>query len=143
MDKRSFGRIGEESAAMYLSEHGYHIMGRNIFIGHLEIDIIAENEDFIVFAEVKTRRQYPDKFDIFGRPADAVNSRKQEALIRAAESYISHNPTEKSPRIDIIEVYADPASDKYTVLDILHFENAVRKKGKFSYRTKETHDEFD
>lgn len=132
MDKKTLGALGEESAAEYLSKKGYHIIGRNVYIGHAEIDIIAENSTTLVFAEVKTRRQYPDRFNIFPRPADAVDERKRACLIRAAEGYIAKNKNEKSPRIDIIEVYADPSSDSYAVLDILHFERAVKKIGKFS-----------
>lgn len=137
MDNRAFGRIGEESAAMYLSDRGYRIIGRNVFVGRNEIDIIAENEFYIVFAEVKTRRQYSDKFDIFGRPGNRVDTRKRASLITAAEEYLRINPSDKSPRIDVIEVYVDPRSDKYNVLDIMHFENAVKKTGKFSASKKE------
>ncbi len=136
MDKRTTGNLGEESAAEYLIAHGYHIIGRNVYIGRAEIDIIAENNDRIVFVEVKTRRQYPDKYSIFPRPADAVDMRKRELLIRAAEGYIVRTGNEKSPRIDIIEVYLDPTAEKYSVLDILHFENAVKKIGKFSMHAK-------
>ncbi len=136
MDKRQLGRLGESSAAEYLISHGYHIIDRNVFIGHAEIDIIAENESNIVFVEVKTRRQYPDRNCIFPRPADAVDGKKRALLIRAAEGYLRANPTEKSPRIDIIEVYLDPAAEEYTVLNVLHFENAVKKTGKFSLHGK-------
>lgn len=132
MDKKTLGNLGESCAAEYLSKKGYHIIGRNVYIGHAEIDIIAENDTSIVFAEVKTRRQYPDKFNIFPRPADAVDERKRACLIRAVEGYSRENKSEKSPRIDIIEVYADPSTDAFAVLDVLHFESAVKKIGKFS-----------
>ncbi len=140
MDKKTLGNLGENSAAEYLIRKGYHIIGRNVYIGHAEIDIIAENEHNIVFAEVKTRRQYPDKFNIFPRPADAVDEHKRACLIRAVEGYSRENKSDKSPRIDIIEVYADPASESYAVLDILHFEGAVKKIGKFSRTSKGARD---
>lgn len=136
MDKKILGNLGEDSAAEYLTRRGYHIIGRNVYIGHAEIDIIAENEDTLVFCEVKTRRQYPDRFSIFPRPADAVDEHKRACLIRAAEGYFKESKSEKSPRIDIIEVYADPTAEAYTVLDILHFESAVKKVGKFSRTSK-------
>lgn len=139
MDKKTLGNLGESCAAEYLSKKGYHIIGRNVYIGHAEIDIIAENDTSIVFAEVKTRRQYPDKFNIFPRPADAVDERKRACLIRAVEGYSRENKSEKSPRIDIIEVYADPSTDAFAVLDVLHFESAVKKIGKFSRGAKGVH----
>ena len=140
MDKKTLGNLGESCAAEYLSKKGYHIIGRNVYIGHAEIDIIAENDTSIVFAEVKTRRQYPDKFNIFPRPADAVDERKRACLIRAVEGYSRENKSEKSPRIDIIEVYADPSTDAFAVLDVLHFESAVKKIGKFSRGAKGAYD---
>lgn len=140
MDKKTLGNLGENCAAEYLSKKGYHIIGRNVYIGHAEIDIIAENDTTIVFTEVKTRRQYPDKFNIFPRPADAVDERKRACLIRAVEGYSRENKSEKSPRIDIIEVYADPSTDAFAVLDVLHFESAVKKIGKFSRGAKGAYD---
>lgn len=132
MNKRSLGRTGEESAALYLEKHGYHIIGRNVYISRAEIDIIAEDDSYIVFAEVKTRRQYPDSSSPYGTPAEAVDAKKQKLLTAAAELYLAEHTVGKIPRIDVIEVYVSPASEEYTVLDIRHFENAVHKKGKFS-----------
>lgn len=132
MNTREFGKLGEDSAAEYLSAHGYHILDRNVFVGHREVDIIAENDSFLVFAEVKTRRQIPDAKPIFGTPADAVDYKKRENLVSAAEEYILKNGCDKSPRIDIIEVYVSPVREEYRVLDIRHYQNAVKKAGKFS-----------
>lgn len=132
MNTREFGKLGENSAAEYLKEKGYRIIGQNVYVGHREVDIIAENEDFIVFAEVKTRRQLPDKDSPFGMPGEAVDTRKRTLLVSAAEEYLLNNPGNKSPRIDIIEVYISPFSAEYKVEDIRHYENAVKKTGKFS-----------
>ena len=132
MNTREYGRLGEKSAAEYLESKGYTIVGMNVQVGHDEIDIIAENSEYIVFAEVKTRRQKPDGNPIFGTPASAVDETKQNNLIRAAEKYILLHEIEKSPRIDVIEVYADPTLTEYKVLEIRHYENAVTKRGKFS-----------
>lgn len=143
LDGKSLGRCGENHAALYLLEKGYRIIGRNVRVGHAEIDIIAENDEYIVFAEVKTRRS-----DSFGTPASAVDGRKSELLIKAAEGYMEGMPPlspmpsatplspegVKVPRIDVIEVYADEYSDGYKVISINHIENAVRKKSKFSRR---------
>lgn len=129
------GHLGEESAALYLESRGYRILGRNVYIGHREIDLIAENDTSLVFAEVKMRHAYPDAPDCYGTPADRVDSRKQQNLIAAADAYLQSYAGDKSPRIDVIEVYADPDSSVYRVLDIRHYENAVRKTGKFSRRS--------
>lgn len=131
MDRRMLGRIGEDAAAVYLSGHGYHIIGKNIFVGHAEIDLLLENDTYLVFAEVKTRRQIPDIRSAYGSPASAVDAKKQAVLLRAAEQYLIENNIAKIPRIDVVEVYVSPIADTFTVTDIRHFENAVRKKSKF------------
>lgn len=135
MDAQTLGKYGEETAARLLISRGYRILHRNLRIGHAEIDLAAENDAFLVFAEVKTRRQIPGKTAPFGTPSDAVNEKKQAVLIRAAEAYLAEHAPEKFFRIDVIEVYADPHSPDYRVLDVRHYENAVRKNRKFSRKS--------
>jgi len=128
VDKRSFGRIGENSAALYLKDKGFNILGRNVYVGRCEIDIIAENGDLLLFVEVKTRRQIPGVKSIYGRPASAVDCTKKQNLLTAAKRYLYEHREETErfqPRIDIIEVYVSPNESTYRVLDILHFPNAV------------------
>ena len=118
--KKQIGARGEELAAEYLVSEGYTITARNLHVSHDEIDIIAENEGYIVFAEVKTRAQ--------------TSQNKSQKLIRSAEEYLRENPTAKQPRIDVIEVYF-PAIHEDTPIDIStlratgikHIRNAVTK----------------
>lgn len=132
MNTREYGLLGETSAAEYLEAHGYKVIGRNVHVGHDEIDILAEGDGFLVLAEVKTRRQFMDTRSPFGTPASAVNEEKQNNMIRALTGYLAAHETALQPRIDVIEVYADPSSEEYKVLDIRHYENAVKRRGKFS-----------
>ena len=128
MSTKTLGRLGEESAALYLVKNGYEILGRNVYIGHYEMDIIAKNDTHLIFAEVKTRRARPGIHTGYGRPADAVDRRKQDCLMRAARLYLHAHASEYPtliPNNDEIEVYADPRSDIYHVLEIRHFKNAV------------------
>lgn len=124
------GRRGEDSAASYLCGKGFRILERNVHSGHLETDIIAVNDQYIIFAEVKTRRAYPEKSHAFGRPAAAVNRGKQERLIAAASDYLRKHREALAglqPRIDVIEVYISPSADEYKVLQIVHLPGAVRR----------------
>ncbi len=129
MSTRSLGSAGEESAVHYLQDNGFTVLGRNVYIGHHEIDILAKSETHLMFIEVKTRRQYPDTRTRFGRPADSVDARKRSSLLTAVRAFLATHPNEYSdltPNIDIIEVYLDPHADThYRVLDIRHFRNAV------------------
>lgn len=135
MDTKTLGISGETTAAAYLKSRGFRILHRNLHIGHAEIDLVAENDIFLVFAEVKTRRQIPGSSAPFGTPAEAVDAKKQAILVRAAEAYLAEHAPDKFFRIDVIEVYADPKVPDYRVLDVRHFENAVRKTGKFSRKS--------
>ncbi len=128
MNKKEFGSRGEESAASFLCGKGFEIIGRNIHLNHSEIDIIARDCKYVIFAEVKTRRTYPEIHHKFGRPASAVNFKKREKLIKGAKKYIERNKETLDglqPRIDVIEVYISPDSKKYKVLKIIHMPNAV------------------
>lgn len=113
-DNAALGPRGEELAAGYLRQHGYTIRDRNWRSGRTEIDIIAENNHFIVFVEVKTRSA-----DYQVHPAEAVNVPKQRTIINAASNYISRNGLVKEARFDIITVIFSPAGS-----EIDHIESA-------------------
>ena len=128
MRSYSLGRAGEESAALFLTEHGCTILARNLRIGHYEIDILAQDDRHLIFAEVKTRRAVPGHSVPFGRPANAVDLRKRDCLREAVRLYWKeqkHAFPGLTPNIDVIEVYVDPYSDLYRVLDIKRYPNAV------------------
>ena len=128
MSTRSLGRMGEESAALYLAENGYTVLARNAYLGHPEIDIVARNDTHLIFAEVKTRRTRPGVQSRYGRPADAVDAAKRAHLMQAVQLWLKQNRGAYDgliPNIDIIEVYIDPSAAEYRVLEIRHYRNAV------------------
>ena len=136
MDSKGFGKKGEQSAASFLCGKGFTILGRNIRMNHLETDIIARNDTHIIFAEVKTRSEYPDVHHSYGRPAAAVDLSKQKRLIAAAEEYLRRNREETAglqPRIDVIEVYLLEQNDGLLTpkpIKINHIRNAFDARGR-------------
>ena len=96
------GDAGEEKAVAYLKKHKYKIIKCKYTCKIGEIDIIAEYKDFVVFVEVKYRKD-----DSFGRPAEAVNSAKQHKIRRMAESYMLKFRVNKIPRFDVIEILGE------------------------------------
>ena len=68
---------------------------------HGEIDIIVENKEYIVFAEVKLRKSAD-----FASAREFVDSNKQRRIRTTAEIWLSENETEKQPRFDVVEIYA-------------------------------------
>ena len=55
LHNKRLGRLGEDVAARYLVSRGYEIIARNWTCQAGEADIIARDDDILVFAEVKTR----------------------------------------------------------------------------------------
>ena len=64
-----------------------------------EIDIIAKQRDFLVFVEVKTRRN-----DVYLQPEEAVNTTKMRNIAIAANAYVKQNMIDCEIRFDIISV---------------------------------------
>ncbi len=98
-ESHNLGRKGEELAVEHLKKAGYRILHRNWKAGKIEIDIIAETRDFIVFVEVKTRSD-----DYQEHPVTAINREKQRSMIFAADNYIRWNNIDKESRFDVIIV---------------------------------------
>lgn len=95
------GAWGEQVAANFLLKKKYKILATNYRCRFGEIDIIAANRTYLVFAEVKLRKSAS-----FAAAAEFVDLHKQERLRTTAELYLSENPTHLQPRFDVIEVYA-------------------------------------
>ena len=117
-EKQLQGFAGEDMAANLLLQKGYKILERNWRCGHLEVDIIAETDDYLVIVEVKTR-----KSAAFGNPEIFVDSQKQRHLIRAAMYYAKYKCVTKEIRFDIISVINTPEFQ-----EVNHIENAFKPK---------------
>lgn len=112
------GRWGEDIAAEYLRKKRYTIVAANYRCRFGEIDLIAENRQFLVFVEVKLR-----KSAAFAEAMEFVDRRKQERLKETAAIYLSQNETQKQPRFDVIEIYA-PEGTQTRKPTVHHWEDA-------------------
>ena len=117
-EARRLGRWGEECAAEYLIEHGFRILERNWHSRFGEIDVIAQNDRYLCFTEVKLR-----KSDGFAPARAFVDRRKQEKLRMTAALYLEEHPTALQPRFDVVEVYA-PLGTETRQPKICWWENA-------------------
>ncbi|MDH6354889.1 putative endonuclease [Dysgonomonas sp. PH5-45] len=93
------GEKGEAAACRFLQNSGHRILHRNWRYGRHEIDIIAENEDYIIFVEVKTRSSTR-----WGQPEDAVSEGRIKRMVEAADFYLNNNETDKEVRFDIVAI---------------------------------------
>lgn len=132
-EKQLLGRLGEDIAADHLEKNGYKIVARNLHLSKNELDIIAEDDEYIVFVEVKTRScLYPESGD-FGIPSRAVDSKKRGNTVKAARDYLYSYYGGKQPRIDVIEVYMLESRSEFktpTVLKVNHIRNAFDARGR-------------
>jgi len=109
------GKWGEEVAAEHLTQKGYEIIGCNVRTPYGEIDIIAKQNDIIIFVEVKTRTS-----NKMGLPEESITPRKREHMIACAEHYAMENEID-SWQIDVIAIEGKLES----IPNITHFENAI------------------
>lgn len=94
------GAWGETVAQEFLRYKGYTILATNFRTRFGEIDIISSNPPYIIFVEVKTRRN-----KAFGLPCEAVTRSKQQKILLAAQEWLQQHPSSLQPRFDVIEVY--------------------------------------
>lgn len=117
--KRVAGNLGEDEACRFLKKNGYRILERNFTIRGGEIDIICEKGEYVVFVEVKLRKNTN-----FGTPGEFVGKNKQERLKKAAQAYLLKHPLEKYARFDVVEIIGDTNDGKLNVLKIGVIQNA-------------------
>ena len=122
MNKKEIGDYGETLARRYLKRRLYRIVETNYKTKHGEIDIIAQKGRYIVFVEVKSRKE--EYTETYGRPATAVNYTKREHIRYAMKNYILRNNIKHIPRIDVIEVYLSEKGHR-----IEHIKNAFGAQG--------------
>jgi putative endonuclease len=97
------GDAGEGFAAACLESHGFRVVARNFRTRMGEIDVIACDAQYLVFAEVKARKP-----GSMVSPEEAVDYYKQRRLRAAAEYYLMRHPTALQPRFDVMCVEAGP-----------------------------------
>ena len=115
---RLLGQWGEEQVAKKLLRNGWTIVARNFRCRFGELDLVAKNETFLAFVEVKLRKDVR-----FGSACEAVTLSKQRKLRAAAQYYLMGHPTHLQPRFDVAEVYA-PQGVRTETPAIYYIENA-------------------
>lgn len=99
------GALAEQVAARLLSLAGYRILARNFRCRAGELDIIALDNDVLVFVEVRMRSN-----DEHGHAAEMIRRRKQRRVIRVARYYLATcAPTFERCRFDIVAITAGDA----------------------------------
>jgi len=94
---RELGIFGEKIAEQYLQYKGYKIVARNYQSKYGEIDLIMGKDNYLVFVEVKTRKN-----SCLGIPEYSINKRKYKKLKQNAAYYVFQNKHKNTYRIDAV-----------------------------------------
>ncbi len=115
--QKRLGEWGEAQARCYLEAIGYIFVDRNYRAPEDEIDLVMQDDDIVVFVEVKTRIS-----NKFGAPEESVSKVKRQRLQRAAWAFLQeHEMLNASWRIDVVAIEASP---NRTILRLDHYPNA-------------------
>lgn len=103
-NRRAVGSEKEQLAKEYLEKQGYQILECNFYSRYGEIDIIAKDERWLVFLEVKYRKSLSG-----GYPAEAVDHKKRQKIYRTAQYYLYKNrlPDSTPCRFDVVAIQGD------------------------------------
>lgn len=107
MNKRRLGDFEELRSIEFLEANGYEIAERNFRCKFGEIDIVAKNDGYLVFIEVKYRSNLT-----YGSPAEAINYAKQRTIYKVAQFYMLKYklPSETPVRFDAVIIVGDDVS---------------------------------
>ncbi|CAI2313356.1 YraN family protein [Vibrio parahaemolyticus] len=100
--KRQIGNQYETLAKQYLQRQGLSFLDQNYLTKFGEIDLIFQQDETIVFVEVKYRKN-----DHFGSAAEMVTNAKMRKLIKTAQVWLSQQRTMNTIdyRFDVIAIH--------------------------------------
>lgn len=114
--REDLGQTGERLAEFFLRARGFRTAARHFTTPVGELDLVMHDGATIVFVEVKTRRDRR-----FADPEDAVGSRKQARLMRAARWFLAQRGLHDRPcRFDVVTVIHAPPAEP----EIAHYIDA-------------------
>lgn len=103
------GAVAEQAVADELEGRGYRILGRNVRVGHLELDVIACRGATLVFCEVRARRD-----GSLVAPLESIDTRKVARLRAAARGWLARTPMRWSQiRFDVAAVTVTDGAVRY------------------------------
>jgi putative endonuclease len=100
---RKTGKEMEDLAAEYLSSRAVRILERNFRSREAEIDIIGQQDETLLFIEVKARKAGEKS----GSGLEAVGAAKQKRICRCADFYMHEkgiDPFSTGIRFDVIAI---------------------------------------
>lgn len=112
---KNTGNHGEELSVKWFKAKGYTILERNWRFKKSEVDVIASKDNKLHFIEVKTRTSMK-----LGFPEDSIDSKKMNALKRAAVAYLEMNTQWTNFQFDVFSIVLNnhKAPDYFLIEDV-------------------------
>lgn len=80
--------------AALLRERGFVVMGTNVRVGRLELDVVARRRDLLVVVEVRARSTTR-----FGSPLETIDAKKIARIRRATAQWLGARPDLRGVRL--------------------------------------------
>lgn len=97
MNHSILGKKAEDAACSFLIKNGLELITRNYKCRYGEIDLIMQDQDTLVFVEVRYRKSAD-----YGSALESIDTGKQRRLVFTANHYLSRLPALPTSRFDII-----------------------------------------
>jgi putative endonuclease len=106
-------RAAEALVCEHLRKAGYEVLGRNVHVGRLELDVIARRGELIAFCEVRARRSDAVMF-----PTQSIGPDKARRVRRAGATWLrSSGLSNLRTRFDAASVVFDQPGGRLTYLE--------------------------
>lgn len=99
----NIGQLAESACCKYLQKQGLKLLSRNYRGKRGEIDIIMQDNDSLVFIEVRYRKN-----NLYGGPLASITPKKQKRILATAEQYLQQETNIKNGRIDVVAMSQKP-----------------------------------
>lgn len=107
-----WGKMGEQITLEYLASHGLPVTETNWRCGNrLEIDLISQQGEEMVFIEVKTRNGK------YNSAEDAIDEKKIKQMVKAANAYLSGLDRDYDARFDVALIEGSPDDYEFTYIE--------------------------
>jgi putative endonuclease len=111
--RASLGQRAEDLACRHLQRIGFAIIARNVQLGRLELDVIAQHGALVVFCEVRSRSD-----DRLMTPAQTIGPLKVRRVRHAAAQWLRHHrPGPVQVRFDVASIVFDVPGGRLNYLE--------------------------
>lgn len=107
-----WGKLGEIITKDYLAKKGFPVTEENWRCGNrLELDLISQQGDQMVFIEVKTRNGKHNSAD------EAIDEKKIKQIVKAANAYLKLQERDYDARFDVALIEGSPEDYEFTYIE--------------------------